>query len=66
MSKTFCREEKVFPEGRNPPFSYGPGHQMISSGVTTGLSQRWQSLAEGALLVTVEGPLANTQKNIKK
>jgi len=22
-------EEKVSPGGRSPPFSYGPGHQMI-------------------------------------
>jgi len=60
--RRFFRGEKVFPEGRSPPLSYGLGHQMISSGVTAGLSQRWQSLTEGGLLVTVEGPLANTQK----
>jgi len=69
--RRFSGGEKVFPEGRSPPLSYGPGDQMISSGVTAGLSQRWQSLAEGGLLVTVdstvvEGPLANTQKKVKK
>jgi len=66
MSKSFFRREKVFPEGRSPPLSYGLGHQMISSDETTGLSQRWQSLAEGGLLVTAEGPPANTQKKGKK
>jgi len=29
MSKTFFQWEKVFPEGRIPPPSYRPGHQMV-------------------------------------
>jgi len=28
MSKTFFRGAKVFPKGRSPPLSCGPGHQM--------------------------------------
>jgi len=72
MSKTFFEGgRKFFQRVEALPLSYGPGDQMISSGVTAGLSQRWQSLAEGGLLVTVdstvvEGPLANTQKKVKK
>jgi len=29
MPKTFFRGEKVFPKGRSPPLTYGPGYQMI-------------------------------------
>jgi len=38
----------------------------MSSGVTRGLSQRGKSLAEGGQLVIVGGPLAKTQKKVKK
>ena len=36
-----------------------------SSGVTRGLSQGGQSLAEGCSLVTVGGPLAKIQKKVR-
>jgi len=39
---------------------------VTDSGVTRGLSQGGQSLAEGGPLVTVGGLLAKTQKNFKK
>jgi len=39
--------------------------QTPSSGANRGLSQG-QSLAEGSPLVTVGGPLAKTQKKVKK
>jgi len=49
---------------------YGCSHRGLRgfelSGVTRGLSQEGQSLAEGGPLVTVEGPLAKTQKKVKK
>ena len=38
----------------------------ISSGATRGLSQGGQSLAERGPLVAVGGPLAKTQKKVKK
>jgi len=39
---------------------------VIISGVTRGLSQGRQSLAEVDPLVTIGGPLAKTQKNVPK
>jgi len=44
-----------------PLGSWGP-----SSGVTRGVSQGGQSLAEVGPLVTVGGPLAKTHKKVKK
>jgi len=38
----------------------------LSSGVSRGLSQAGQNLAEGGPLVTIKGPLANSQKNVGK
>jgi len=38
----------------------------VGSGITRGLSKVEKSLAEGGPLVTVGGPLANTQRKVKK